>query len=149
MTSQLSISLPSRHLLMCLLSSSVSPVCYPIVIVIELCMLGLSLPPKEQCWKGCGCFKLNTLIHWGLEAGGSFHVLIFYRDPILLNGTRKKTCCAILCLLRNTLKRERADFSQTFSDGLEILECLSYWILKNPCYVKNQSNVTINSLGVK
>lgn len=54
----------------------------------------LSLPPQEQCWKGCGCFKLNTLIHWGLEAGGSFRVLTFYNNTILLNST----LCMYLCM---------------------------------------------------
>lgn len=70
--------------------------------------------------KGCGCFKLNTVIHWGLGAGGSFHVLIFYKDSILLNSTRKKKYCTILCLLGNTLKREWADYSELFSDGLKV-----------------------------
>lgn len=90
----------------------------------------LSSPPRGA--KGCGCFKLNTLIHWGLEAAGSFHVLIFYKDPILLNCTRKKrrrrkkkTLCNSLSAWKHFEERIGGQIFPELADGLKLLVFVS------------------------
>lgn len=128
----LTLSLSPLNTYLCpFLSSSTPPACYPIVshwIMYAGPPPPPFHPPKEQCWKGCGCLQLNTLIHWGLETGGSFHVLIFYKDPILLNSTGGENVKQFFVCLETLWIRKWAEFAGffiTFSNGLKVSECLS------------------------